>query len=185
MQNREVYEQDPKEFQLLNNGVAKVRDAKSKEELETLRFELKTFICEGEYEKGLVRLLQSYLDNLDQPEQPAAWISGFFGSGKSHLVKMLRYLWVDYEFPNGVTARGLANLSSEVEDLLTELSTQARRLNGLHAVSGTLGSGAKGSVRLALLGLIFKSVGLPEKYPLAQFVLWLQQEGIYEEGLGL
>ena len=91
MQNREVYEQDPKEFQLLNNGVAKVRDAKSKEELETLRFELKTFICEGEYEKGLVRLLQSYLGNLDQPEQPAAWISGFFGSGKSHLVKMLRY----------------------------------------------------------------------------------------------
>ena len=181
MQNREVYEQDPKEFQLLNNGVAKVRDAKSKEELETLRFELKTFICEGEYEKGLVRLLQSYLDNLDQPEQPAAWISGFFGSGKSHLVKMLRYLWVDYEFPDGATARGLANLSTKVEDLLTELSTQARRLNGLHAVSGTLGSGAKGSARLALLGLIFKSVGLPEKYPLAQFVLWLQQEGIYEE----
>ncbi len=180
MQNREVYEQDPKEFQLLNNGVAKVRDADSSEELETLRFELKTFICEGQYEKGLVRLLQSYLDHLGDPEQPAAWISGFFGSGKSHLVKMLRYLWVDYTFPDGARARGLANLSPQVEDLLKELSTAGRRRNGLHAVSGTLGSAAKGSIRLGLLGLIFKSAGLPEQYPLAQFVMWLKQEGMYE-----
>jgi hypothetical protein len=181
MINREVYEQDPKEFHLLNNGVAKVRDADSEEELQTLKFELKTFICEGQYEKGLIRLLRSYLDNLSQPEQPAAWISGFFGSGKSHLVKMLRYLWVNYEFPDGATARGLANLSPEVENLLKELSTQGRRQGGLHAASGTLGSSAKGSVRLALLSIIFKSVGLPEKYPLAQFVLWLKREGIYEE----
>jgi hypothetical protein len=181
MLNRDIYEEDPKEFHLLNNGVAKVRDADSKEELQTLRFELKTFICEGQYEKGLIRLLRSYLDSLSQPEQPAAWISGFFGSGKSHLVKMLRYLWVDYEFPDGATARGLANLSPEVENLLKELSTQGRRQGGLHAASGTLGSSAKGSVRLALLSIIFKSVGLPEKYPLAQFVLWLKREGIYEE----
>ncbi len=181
MQNRVIYEQDPTEFQLLNNGVAKVRDAQTKEELETLRFELKTFICEGQYEEGLIRLLQSYLDNLGQPEQPAAWISGFFGSGKSHLVKMLRYLWVDYEFPDGATARGLANLSTRVEDLLKELSTQARRLNGLHAVSGSLGSSSKGSVPLALLSLIFKSADLPEQYSLAQFVMWLKEEGHYEE----
>ena len=181
MLNREIYVQDPKEFQLLNNGVAKVRDADSAEELQTLRFELKTFICEGQYEQGLIRLLRSYLDNLNQPEQPAAWISGFFGSGKSHLVKMLRYLWVNFEFPDGATARGLANLSSEVETLLKELSTQGRRLGGLHAASGTLGSSAKGSVRLALLSIIFKSAGLPEKYPLAQFVMWLQREGLYED----
>jgi hypothetical protein len=181
MQNREIYEQDPKEFQLLNNGVAKVRDAHSEEALKTLRFELKTFICEGQYEKGLVRLLRAYLDNLDQPEQPAAWISGFFGSGKSHLIKILRYLWVDYEFPDGAKARGLANLSTQVEERLRELSTQARRLNGAHAVSGTLGSGSKDSVRLALLSLIFTSVGLPEQYSLARFVIWLKEEGLYEE----
>ena len=181
MLNRDIYVQDPKEFQLLNNGVAKVRDADSAEELQTLRFELKTFICEGQYEQGLIRLLRSYLDNLSQPEQPAAWISGFFGSGKSHLVKMLRYLWVDYQFPDGATARGLANLSPQVKQLLKELSTQGRRLGGLHAASGTLGSSKRGSVRLALLSIIFKSAGLPEQYPLAQFVMWLQREGLYKD----
>ena len=182
MKNREVYQRDPKEFILLNNGVAKVGDAHSSEELQTLQFELRTFICEGQYEKGLIRLLQSYLTSLGKPEQPAAWVSGFFGSGKSHLVKMLRYLWVDYEFPDGTTARGLARLSPPVEDLLKELSTAAKRHGGrLHAASGTLGAGKAGSIRLALLSIIFKSAGLPEKYPLAQFVLWLKRENLYEQ----
>jgi len=181
MRNREIYVQDPEEFLLLNNGVAKVRDGHSEEELETLRFELRTFICEGQYEQGLIRLLRSYLGSLDKPEQPAAWISGFFGSGKSHLVKMLRYLWVDFEFPDGATARGLTTLSPDVSDLLTELSTEGKRGGGLHAASGTLGSSARGSVRLALLSILFRSLGLPEKYPLARFVLWLKQEGLYKE----
>lgn len=181
MINRDIYENDPKQFHLLNNGVAKVRDSHSEEELRTLRFELQTFICEGQFEKGMVRLLRSYLDNLSQPEQPAAWVSGFFGSGKSHLVKMLRYLWVDYEFPDGATARGLANLPPKVDSLLKELSTHGRRLNGLHSASGTLGSSKRGSVRLALLSIIYRSLGLPEKYALAEFVLWTRQEGIYED----
>lgn len=181
MINRDIYVQDPQEFRLLNNGVAKVRDGHSTQELETLRFELRTFICDGQYEQGLIRLLRSYISSLDKPEQPAAWISGFFGSGKSHLVKMLRYLWVDFEFPDGATARGLASLSPDVSDLLTELSTAGKRMGGLHAASGTLGSSARGSVRLALLSILFRSLDLPEKYPLARFVLWLKQEGLYEE----
>jgi hypothetical protein len=180
LKNREVFEQDPYEFHLLNNGVAKVREQHSDKELKTLQFELRTFICEGQYEEGLIRLLRSFVTNLNKPEQPAAWISGFFGSGKSHLVKMLRYLWVDYEFPDGTTARGLASLSTEVEEQLRELDTAAARYGGLHAAAGTLGAAKAGSIRLALLSIIFKSVGLHEKYPLAQFELWLKQEGLYE-----
>ena len=34
-------------------------------------------------------------------------VSGFFGSGKSHLLKMLAHLWVNTEFEDGATARGL------------------------------------------------------------------------------
>lgn len=37
-------------------------------------------------------------------------MSGFYGSGKSHLVKMLCFLWTDYRFPDGATARRLAHL---------------------------------------------------------------------------
>jgi hypothetical protein len=182
MKNRDLFLKDPTKNELLNNGVTQVRDIQNQEELRTLRYELETFVCEGQYARGLARILNTYLQNLDQPEQPAAWVGGFFGSGKSHLVKILRYLWVDYEFPSDkATARGLARLSDEIKDSLRELSTAGKRFGGLHAVAGTLGAGAGDSVRLALLGLIFVSAGLPEKYPLARFALWLRRQGIYEQ----
>ena len=180
MKNREIYLKDPVAQKLVNEGVANVNDDASDLALSVLRYELETFVCDGQYEKGLVHILETYLRNLNQAQQPAVWVSGFFGSGKSHLVKMLRALWVDAVFADGASARGIARLPQTIVDLLKELSTQGRRLGGLHAASGTLGAGAGGSVRLALLRIIFKSIGLPEQYPAARFVMWLRHEGIYE-----
>src|SRR5437660_2858618 len=105
----------------VSTRVAEVRDMQSHSELQTLRYELETFVCEGQYATGLARILGSYLQNLDRPEQPAVWVGGFFGSGKSHLVKMLRSLWVDFEFPDKATARGIAKLPTDITDLLREL----------------------------------------------------------------
>ena len=182
MKNRDVYQQDPDRITLLNNGVATMTDALDEDERRTLRFELEHFVCEGQYRSGLVRILETYVSHEGQPEQPAAWISGFFGSGKSHLAKMLRFLWMDYTFPeDGASARGLARLPNDVTELLTEVSTLGRRGHGLHAAAGTLGAGAGDSVRLALLGIVFKSAGLPEGYPQARFCLWLRKNGIYDQ----
>lgn len=182
MHNAEIYKHPPREFKLRNNGVAKVSDGRTEEELRTLRYELETFVCEGQYEAGLRRILETYLANVGEPEQPAAWVSGFFGSGKSHLVKVLRYLWVDFAFEDGATARGLADgaLPTGVKDLLRELTTVGKRHGGLHAASGTLGAGAGDSVRLALLAVVFRSVGLPESYPRARFVMRLLHDGLLD-----
>ena len=181
MLNRDIYQKDPSTRKLVNEGVASVNDEKTNQALSVLRYELETFVCDGQYEKGLEHILDVYLKNIEQAEQPAVWVSGFYGSGKSHLVKMLRALWVDSAFDDGATARGIANLPQGVSDQLKELSTQAKRHGGLHAASGTLGSSSRDkSVRMALLGILFKSVGLPEQYPVARFVMWLQHEGIYD-----
>ena len=182
MKNRDIYQRDPDRIKLLNNGVATMTDALTSEERRTLRFELEHFVCEGQYRAGLTRILDSYVASQGQPEQPAAWISGFFGSGKSHLAKMLRFLWADYAFPDdGASARGLARLPNEVLDLLKEISTLGRRGAGLHAAAGTLGAGASGSVRLALLGIVFKSAELPTGFPQASFCIWLKKNGIYNQ----
>lgn len=181
MLNRDIYQKDPSTRKLVNEGVASVNDEKTNQAMSVLRYELETFVCDGQYEKGLEHILHVYLKNIEQAEQPAAWVSGFYGSGKSHLVKMLRALWVDSAFDDGATARGIANLPQGVSDQLKELNTQAKRHGGLHAASGTLGSSSRDkSVRMALLGVLFKSVGLPEQYPVARFVMWLQHEGIYD-----
>lgn len=180
MNNREIYQKDPSQRKLVNEGVASVNDEVTTKALEVLRYELDTFVCDGQYEKGMRDILEIYLKNINQAQQPSVWVSGFYGSGKSHLVKMLRALWVDTVFPDGATARGIATLPQSITDLFKELNNQAKRLGGLFAASGTLGSSANGSVRLAILSIIFKAAGLPEQYPVAKFVMWLQSEGIFE-----
>jgi len=176
MMNLEIYEKDPRTHTLLNQGVAKVTTGQSSAELATLRYELTNFVCDGQYAEGLSRILSTYLGHLDKSEQPGVWVSGFFGSGKSHLVKMVQYLWTDFEFKDGAKARGLAKLPTGVKDLLKELTNSAKRQGGLHAAGGDLRTEAKESIRLAVLGILFKSVGLPGDYTRACFQMWLRDE---------
>lgn len=182
MKNREVYWRDPLTLELLNNGVAKVAEIEDDpEQIKTLRFELETFVCDGEYARGLERILKAYLDGLNREEQKAVWVSGFFGSGKSHLVKMLRYLWEDYRFSDGTTARSVAKLPNEVSDQLTELSNRSKAFGGLRAAAGTLGAGAMDNVRLAFVQLVLRSAGLPETLAQARFLLWLSNSGLSQK----
>lgn len=85
---------NPTERKLVNEGVASVNDEKTSLALEVLRYELETFVCDGQYEIGMLDILKTYIDNVrkNAAQQPSVWVSGFFGSGKSHLVKMLRAL---------------------------------------------------------------------------------------------
>jgi len=180
---RELFLRDPGDISLPNNGVSKVEELSRKQQkgIDVLRFEMETFVCEGAYERGLTQVMGGFLGALGQPEQKAAWISGFFGSGKSHLVKMLRYLWDDYRFPDGATARSVVKLPGSVRDLFVELTTRAKPYGGVQAVSGTLGSGSDLNIRTAFLQILFRGMGLPEKYPAARFLLDMRERGHEKE----
>ncbi len=179
MTNRELYFRDPTTLELLNNGVSKVSEiGQDERQIQTLRFELTNFVCDGEYARGLERILKAYLDGLGRQEQKAVWVSGFFGSGKSHLVKVLRYLWEDYRFADGATARSLVTLPVDISELLTELSNRSRQMGGLRAAAGTLGAGTMDNVRLAFIQLVLRAAGLPENLAQAKFVLWLRSSGL-------
>lgn len=54
-----------------------------------LQTELEEFVITREIGKGIDLLLERYLDD---PEANGVWISGFFGSGKSHFLKILSLL---------------------------------------------------------------------------------------------
>lgn len=105
MRNRDVYFKDPESYKLANEGVANVNYESDQQALKVLRFELETFVCDGQYKKGMAHILETYLKNIGESDQPAVWVSGFYGSGKSHMVKMLRALWNNTTFSDGATAR--------------------------------------------------------------------------------
>ena len=178
--NRDLFVKDPLATTIPNLGVTKVRQPETPEEWEVLRYELSSFVCDGEYRAGLERILSTYLGYLDRPSQPAVWVSGFYGSGKSHLVRVLEHLWRDTVFPDGATARGVAHLPDEIHALLVELTTAGRRNGGLWSAAGTLSAGTGENVRLTFLGILFQSAGLPSLYPSARFALWLKSEGLYD-----
>ena len=70
---------------------------------------------------------------LGRAEQPAVWVSGFYGSGKSHLVRVLEQLWRDVELPVGDRARSSNDPSHpEIQRTIGELSTAGKRARRAH-----------------------------------------------------
>jgi hypothetical protein len=176
---RDVLYRDPSSWSIPNLGVAKVGQPRTQEEWAVLRYELDAFVAEGEYATGLDRILDSYLTNLDKPSQPAVWISGFYGSGKSHLIRVLECLWADRVFPDQTRARGLVHLPDDSSAYFRELETRGQQFSGRFAAAGVLSAGGT-SVALSILSIVFAAAGLPEGYAQARLVLWLQQEGLLD-----
>ena len=179
MKNRDICVRDPITEHIPNNGVATVAEATSDVELKTLRYELQNFVCQGQYDAGLKRILSGFLSSLGgASEQKGIWVSGFYGSGKSHLVKVLRFLWTDYSFADGASARDLVKgISTDVRELLKELETAAKRHGGVHAAAGTLGSQRKDDIPLSVLQILLRSLDMPDEYPAVKLYLWLHSEG--------
>jgi hypothetical protein len=182
MKNKELFTLNPEQVNLKNEGVAKIRAINENEDLSIVEYELKTFVCEGEYHEGLKRMLQTYLTYLQdgKTEIPAFWVSGFYGSGKSHLVKMASYLWDDYKFPNGKTARNIKPLPQDIQDLFVEIDRK-QNIQGKLSIAGTLRDFPSKDIRYSFLQIFLNSLGLPQQYHHFKFVHWLKKEGIHDD----
>jgi len=106
-------------------GVIKADDA------EHLATEIDEYVLTGETAAALSELLETYTD-LVYNGGNGVWISGFFGSGKSHLLKMLAYLLGDV--PGRPSARQHAvesfkeKVEAEKDAFLRGKLTQAERI---------------------------------------------------------
>lgn len=174
--NNELFTRPPLDFEIPNDGVTKVDRPDDSKRWKVLEYELTSFVCEGEYEHGLERILSSYVSHRGSTTQPAVWVSGFYGSGKSHLVRVLQHLWADTPLPSGASARGLVNLPPDVSAKLTELSTIAKR-DGSEPWSAAGELEGKLSLNAAFLGFVFSAAGLPAQVEPAQVALWLARKG--------
>jgi len=173
MKIHELLKNDIREFGLANQGQSRL------DVNEALDEELRLFVCDGQYGKSLDLILSRYLANLQSSRQGAVWVSGFYGSGKSHLLKMLGHLWVDTELKPEVRARQLvAGLPPDVIAHLRELDSHATRQKvEKFSAMGTLPAGSGDMVFATILSVILKAKDLPEQIHLANFVLWLRDKG--------
>ena len=84
---------------------------------------------------------------------------------------MLGYLWEDFTFPYGATARSIKPLPTDVNDLLTELSRK-QAVHGKLSVSGTLKDFPSPDIRYSFLQLFMNALNLPAQYHHFKFVHW-------------
>lgn len=177
----ELLERDPRTEKLANSGQARIGDPRDSQAQRELRGELASFVCTGKFADAMERVLGNYLANLGASRQDSVWVSGFFGSGKSHLLKMFAHLWANTGFDDGSTARALvpSGLPPTIATHLRELDVQAQRSGAppVHA-AGTLLAGNMEHVRLSILEVVLQARGWPANYAQARFCFWLREQGL-------
>ncbi|ESZ30428.1 BREX system P-loop protein BrxC [Mesorhizobium sp. L2C084A000] len=173
----EVLDRDPRQNRLINNGQARI----GSDEAES-RGELESFVCEGRYDDGIVRIVETFVRDLSKSSQQASWVSGFYGSGKSHLIKMLAFLWENRPLSDGMTPVQLVpHLPDNVRAALKELDQEATRAGGTFAAAGSMLSGQAERPRYSVLSIMLKAAGLPGDFGLARFMLFLKDRAIESE----
>ncbi|QHD86039.1 BREX system P-loop protein BrxC [Gordonia sp. JH63] len=92
-----------------------------------LATEVEEYVLTNEAAKGVDQVLQTYTNYTNAN---GVWISGFFGSGKSHLLKMLAHLLGDIDGHDYPRAQVCAQFRAKVTDdeLLTGLMDKAERI---------------------------------------------------------
>ena len=66
MKNKELFVLNPEQINLKNEGVAKIRAINESEDLSIAEYELKTFVCEGEYHEGLKKIIEFYFSRIQK-----------------------------------------------------------------------------------------------------------------------
>ena len=87
--------------------------------------ELDEFVITRELDQHFRKFIDWYLDAVEQGKNPdptgkmGVWISGFFGSGKSHFLKVISYLLRNgVHTHNGQTRRAVDFFAGKVQDAL-------------------------------------------------------------------
>ena len=86
MQIKQMFKED---IDRTINGVVKVEQTQE----EVIEQEVREYVVTTELKKHFVKFFDEYSESFEKPtDNVGVWITGFFGSGKSHFLKMLSYL---------------------------------------------------------------------------------------------
>lgn len=92
----------------------------------TLKIELEEYVITNEIEGNMIKFLNSFENNaLIGSSNVGVWISGFFGSGKSHFLKMLSYLLNNSEVSGKKSTQYFYDkrINSELKTILEDVNS--------------------------------------------------------------
>lgn len=124
-------------------GVIKVGQGKE----ENIQQELEEYVVTKELQRHFKTLFDAYQESLNEPtDKMGVWIQGFFGSGKSHFLKIISYLLANREV-SGKLAIDYFKEDNKIKDPLTlammERSTQFKTDVILFNIDSKSDSGGK------------------------------------------
>jgi len=134
--------------------------------------ELDEFVLTKELDRHFRRFLSSYLETIDNPNDPAitgkmgVWISGFFGSGKSHFLKILAYLLDnDQHSFEGETKQAVEFFESKIEDAMLVGDVKRAVASDTDVILFNIDSKADANAgREAILGVFLKVLNEMQGY---------------------
>ena len=92
------------------NGVIKV----NQDDLDVIKQEVREYVITRELKKHFMTFFNYYCEMFDNPNADiGVWLSGFFGSGKSHLLKMLSYILENKEIDGETVVEMFRNKFSD------------------------------------------------------------------------
>ena len=173
------------------NGVVKAEQ----QDDEIVWQELEEYVVTRELDQHFRKLLRAYLTAIDNATDPnvtnrmGVWVSGFFGSGKSHFVKILSYLLENREVKNphtGKPRRAIEFFADKIKDSM--LLGDFRRIaqDSTEVILFNIDSRADASEGRAAILQVFWRVfnelqGLCSQHPhIAELERHLLQKGKYE-----
>jgi hypothetical protein len=172
------------------NGVIKAEQM----DVDSVWQELEEFVVTKELDIHLRKFLDTYLNAIDNPNDPSVagkvgvWVSGFFGSGKSHFIKILSYLLENKEVTkDGVTQRAIDFFRDKIQDPL--LAGDIKRAAGadtdviLFNIDTKADNADGRDVILRVFLKVFNErLGFSGDHPhIAHMERYLVKQGMYEE----
>lgn len=148
--------------------------------------ELEEYVCTKEVVDNFRTFFSAYRKSIQQPtDKMGVWITGFFGSGKSHFLKILGYLLSNEEV-NGMRAVDYFEDKIADEMIKADIKTSAAQKNlvVLFNIDSKAKSDAKNrnvAIMETMLSAFNEKIGLSGSTPwLAELERGLIKDGLYE-----
>ena len=164
-------------------GVVTIGNEEEKRKIQ----ELDEYVCTEEVTKNLRQFFKAYRQSVQVPNSHCGvWITGFFGSGKSHFLKILGYLLsnetvggkpaADYfeEKIADPTIKGDIRVSASQDNLVVLFNIDSKAKSNAKS--------SKDSIMDTMLNCFNEKIGYSGSIPwLAEFERTIDKEGQYEE----